>query len=256
MSGTEVRTLPRAVLIDLDDTIFDHALTCRAALLAVRRGTGALRGRSLTELWKEYVRLLEASYPDVLCGRVTVDQSRIDRLVRLGRYCGEEIDATRAAQLVETYREKYQQLRRPVPGARALLESLHGRTKVAVVTNNQLEEQEDKLRFLGFRALIDELVVSEQVGVAKPDPRIFQFALDRVGVRPSETVMFGDSWSSDVLGARSAGVTAVWFNRFRQTNPEPRLVREVRSLRATEAVERALTNPRPRTAGPRATRTS
>ncbi len=251
MPRGSIDRLPAVVLLDLDDTLFDHSYTARAALDAVRRDTGALSGKSLNRIWEEYLRLLDAIHPDVLAGRVSVEDSRRERFRRLAAYCGADISPAQAHDLSQLYRSAYQRERRAVPGARAFLERLHGRTVVAVVSNNQLREQDEKLAYLGLRGLIDVLVVSEEVGVPKPDPRIFEVALERAGAAPAEAVMFGDSWKADVLGARSVGVRAVWFNRFRLPNPEPGVVREVRSLRDPARVERALSET---TAGVRRTR--
>lgn len=57
--------------------------------------------------------------------------------------------------------------------------------------------------------------------------------------------MLGDSWTNDVLGARAAGIRAVWFNRFAQPNPEPDRVPEIESLRDLRRVEQALSKPAP-----------
>lgn len=147
----------------------------------------------------------------------------------------------REAQALSTrYRALYQARRRAVPGAREVLERLHGRAAIAIVTNSQVEEQEEKLAFLGFRHLVDHLVVSEDVGVLKPDPRIFQIALDRAGAPAERAVMLGNSWETDVLGARAAGVRAVWFNRFHDPNPEPGVVAEIDTMEDPARVERAL----------------
>ena len=94
------------------------------------------------------------------------------------------------------------------PRRRRLLERLHGRTVLGVVTNNQIAEQEEKVAHFGLNDVIDFLVVSEGVGVSKPDPRIFSLALDRAAAEPGEAVMIGDSWENDILGARGAGIPA------------------------------------------------
>jgi HAD superfamily hydrolase (TIGR01549 family) len=245
-SGGPARsTLPPAVLFDMDDTIFDHALTCRAALRELRRSEQFLQRRGLDAVWREYSRLLEAVHPDVLAGLRTPDDARTERFRLLATFCGTRITREEAEALSRSYRSHYQGLRRAVPGAKKLLERLHRRTFVGVVTNNQVAEQEEKLAYLGLRDLVDLLVVSEGVGTAKPDPRIFEVVLDGAGVGPSDAVMLGDSWENDVLGARATGIRAVWFNRFGQLNPEPEVVMEIRSLRDPFEVERVLSGPGP-----------
>lgn len=233
--------IPKTVLLDMDDTIFDHSLTCRDALARLRQENSYLRTRSLAATWADYLRLLDEVQPDVLAGRLTADHARSERFRRLASSCGRSISGAEAEVLSRSYRHHYQQLRRAVPGARSLLEALADRTTLGIVTNNQVAEQEEKLSFLGFAPLVDFMVVSEAVGAAKPDPRIFRVALERAGALPEETVMVGDSWWSDVVGARGVGIRPVWFNRFGKPRPEgPTNVAELRSWQPVRKVERML----------------
>ena len=238
-------TTVRAVLVDMDDTIFDHSLTCRAAISALQATESFLRRRPLDGLWKEYLQLLDAVAPYAGPSRTSVDEARIERWRRLALSCGEELSRADATELSRGYRAHYQRLRRAVPGARELLGRLHRRVKVVVVTNNEVAEQEEKVRFLGIGPLLDGLVVSEAVGAAKPDRRIFEVALATAGVGAEEASMLGDSWTSDIVGAHEVGVRPVWFNRFGRPRPDGQPVAELRSLRpAAPAQELLLGDPR------------
>ena len=238
--GTAGRAPGSVVLFDMDDTIFDHALTSQAALRELRRTEPPLRSRSVVALWQEYSRLLEEAHPAVLSGAITVEESRIRRFAKLVSFAGGPSDRANAERLSKRYRALYRQFRRPVPGVRGLLERIHRRVTVGVVTNNQVAEQEEKLAFLGVDRTIDFMIVSEAAGVAKPDPRIFELALERAHAPPERSVMIGDSWENDILGARSAGIRAVWFNRFARPRPAPLEVAEVESFRRPAEVERIL----------------
>ncbi len=83
--------LPKAVFFDMDDTIFDHSLTCRRALACLRRTETRLRGPSLDVVWHEYARLLDAVQPDVFAGRITIQAARVERFRQLARFCGTEV---------------------------------------------------------------------------------------------------------------------------------------------------------------------
>ncbi len=168
---------------------------------------------------------------------------RAERFQVLAAWSGHPIDPATAAGLSQTYRQHYQRLRRPVPGAPEAIRRLKGRTRLGVVTNNTVAEQAEKLGFLGLDRVVDFLLTSEEVGVAKPDPAIFRVALDRAGVAPEEAVMVGDSWGSDVVGARAAGIRALWFNRFRVPRPDSIAVPEFTTFRAPARLERLLSAP-------------
>ncbi len=224
----------------MDDTVFDHSLSCRAALVATRREFPFLRRTPLDEQWRSYLTLLGATHGPVMLGRRNALDARRERLIRLAAAAGRSLSADEGEQLSQTYRGHYQRLRRPVPGAPETLRRLRRRARIGIVTNNTLAEQTEKLGFLGLADVVDPLVTSEEIGFAKPDPRIFAAALRRGGARPAETVMVGDSWSGDVEGARSAGIRPIWFNRFRIPRPGAPAAPEFASFRSGRVLETLL----------------
>lgn len=234
---------PRVVMFDMDDTIFDHSLTCRDALGRLRQEFDAWGDRPLDDVWHEYGRLLGITHTDVMLGRRTSQEVRAERFRRLARWAGRSISASAADELSRAYRERYQGLRRPVPGAPAAVRRWHDRARVVIVTNNTVDEQVEKIAFLGLTDAVDALVTSEEVGVGKPDARIFRAALERAGGDAPSTVMVGDSWSSDIVGARGAGIRAVWFNRFGEPPGRGAKVAEFRSFRGGRQLDRLLVGP-------------
>jgi HAD superfamily hydrolase (TIGR01549 family) len=85
--------------------------------------------------------------------------------------------------------------------------------RVALVTNGPSDVQRDHLRTLGLEDVFGAVVISGEVGVAKPDPALFRLALQRLGVQRQDAWHIGDSLALDVRGAQAAGVFAVWLNR-------------------------------------------
>ncbi|MCI4364841.1 MAG: HAD family hydrolase [Thermoplasmata archaeon] len=244
--------VPRLVLFDLDDTLFDHSLTSRAALNEVREGESRLQTRELDELWREYLRLLNEDSTGMPSTPELYQVRRAERFRRLGVMCGWSMDVAEANELSASARRNYQRLRRPVPGAPEFVRRVAARTKVGIVTNNELREQEEKLDFLGLTESVEVLVVSADVKVAKPDPRIFKVALDRASVPREEAVMIGDSWMNDVLGARAAGIRPVWFNRFGLRPPTRHRVVELGAFRPLSHADAIVNGShRPRTTVPR-----
>jgi putative hydrolase of the HAD superfamily len=213
------RNLTRAVLFDLDDTLFDHEQAARSALSRVHESHTALAGWPFDDFAAAHGRVLETLHLDVLAGTRSIDSAREERFRRLFAEAGADDDPSRVEATAALYRAAYIDARRPVDGARALLEWLKPRVRIGIVTNNLLEEQRAKVRHCGFESLIDALVVSEAVGVSKPDPAIFRRALEQVDAAPADAVMVGDSWPADVEGARGAGIRAIWFNRRRRVAP-------------------------------------
>jgi HAD superfamily hydrolase (TIGR01549 family) len=229
----------RAVLFDLDDTLFDHAGCARDALTAVQACHPALSALSLEALESQHAALLEQLHADVMLGRVPIEVARRERFRRLLAACGADAPDDLARDLAATYRDAYREARRAVAGAAALLSALrdHG-ARLGIVSNNLLDEQREKLRTCALESFVDALVVSEEVGVSKPDAEIFRVALDRLECVPAHAVMIGDSWDADIVGARAAGIRAVWFNPVGATPPDT--VADIPQLRSLEPVSRAM----------------
>jgi putative hydrolase of the HAD superfamily len=209
----------RAVLFDLDDTLFDHRHCAQAALLGVRDGHACFGSRDAADIEAAHARILEELHHEVMTGKRDLDAARVERFRRLYAWAGVDADDTMSSQAARTYRQGYIDARREVRGAAALLAAVREYAAVVVVSNNLLEEQREKLAHCGLARYVDVLVVSEETGMAKPDPRIFEIALERAGVTAAEAVMVGDSWANDIEGARKAGIRAVWFNRNGESAP-------------------------------------
>ncbi|MCU0952231.1 MAG: HAD family hydrolase [Burkholderiaceae bacterium] len=202
---------PRAVLFDLDDTLYDHRHAIGAALREVCEVAPALLTHGFDALRARYDVALEALHPRVLAGELSYEAARIERYRRLLNWVGAE--NLPAADLARRQAAAYRRHERLVPGAEAVLRALHAHgLRLAIVSNSTRAEQQGKLERLGVAALFDALVVSGDHGIAKPDPRLFRIALDAVGVGAPDALMIGDRMTIDVHGARSAGMQALWFN--------------------------------------------
>lgn len=224
---------PRAVLIDLDDTLFDHRASARTALRAAAACDPGLARVAFDALESRHRTVLEDLHHRVLDGAMSVDEARTLRFQMLLEDQNEQVDAGRLERITAAYRAAYQSNWSCLAGARELVTELKRRSVlIAVVTNNLVSEQTAKLKRLELEPLVDALVVSEAVGAHKPDPRIFTHALDALGVTASGAVMLGDSWSADVEGALASGLRAVWFNPRRV--PKPREASDVLEIHALE----------------------
>lgn len=227
--------MARAVLFDLDDTLFDHRRSARAALTGLHRAHG--RGTDLDAFEREHTRYLEVMHVEVLAGRVGLEEARRERFRHVFRAFDIALTDGDAEAVAAAYRSGYMSARRALDGAAELLAALRPHARVGIVTNNLLEEQRDKLDYCGLASFVDVLIASEDVGVSKPDRGIFDIALDRMGVSAAEAVMVGDSWANDVAGAVNAGIRAIWFNPDRTPAPsDPPGVPEIHTLAPPEDV--------------------
>ena len=109
----------------------------------------------------------------------------------------------------------------PLPGAVSLLNALKDRVKIGIITNGFTALQQIRLERTGLRDYFDLLVISEQVGVAKPDRKIFDYTFEQMGQPPRDRVlMVGDTAESDILGGINAGIATCWLNAHGRSLPE------------------------------------
>jgi len=210
----------RAVLFDLDDTLLDHSGIQHRLATQVRRRHAAFATADAGALAALSMRLLDELWPRVLAGEITLHEARTVRYRRLLQAFGAADDD--AESLAHWHAEAYIDAETLVPGALALVQAARARgLRLAIVSNNTRAEQQRKLDRHGLAPHFEALVVAADHGIAKPDPRLFHIALEALEVDAMEAVMIGDSWPLDVLGARAAGIRAVWFNRFRATPDDP-----------------------------------
>lgn len=204
----------KAILFDLDDTIFDHRFAVLESLKDVQKEFECFTKYSLYEFESLHSDVLERIHlNDVLSGKMNIDDARAERFRLLFETAGYAVENGEHRNASIIYRKKYTNTKRAVEGAAELLESLHGKAKLAIVSNNLLSEQVPKLREIGFEKYFDVLVTSAEAGVAKPDKRIFEIALEKLSVSPDEAVVVGDSFDKDIIGAYNAGIRSIWLNR-------------------------------------------
>lgn len=186
----------RAVLFDLDDTLYD----LRAYW------TGRLE-RAFTRVRTHYAHLDQAALVQSAIQSKVYMAQMPDFLRRL-----EVDDEALIAAVSEQYRHNWFAELELAEDARPVLAQLRRSFKLGLITNGPASTQRPKIERFGLAEWMDVIVVSGEVGVAKPDPAIFALALAQLGVRPDEALYVGDSVANDLHGAAAAGMASIWLN--------------------------------------------
>ncbi|WP_182914149.1 HAD family hydrolase [Paenibacillus sp. 1011MAR3C5] len=101
------------------------------------------------------------------------------------------------------------------------MQLLCGSYHLGIVTNGTASWQYNKIEALGYDVFFpkESIFISEQIGVEKPHPLIYQSALDYFSVEPHETLFVGDNWRNDVAGPAELGMKAIWLNETERPVP-------------------------------------
>ena len=214
MAPRPLESRPKAVLFDLDDTLCDYA-TAREARLR-RAFTLAHDGRVQPRQGIDLDGMIAES--------IRMHPHGADHFAELFARFG-MANAREARAAADWYRKNRFHGLRLFPGVEQIFSNVRGAVSrqppraarpIGIVTNGPTEVQRAKLELLGIDRLVDYVVVSEEFGVAKPDPAIFREALRLAEVQPEEALFVGDSAEFDMVGARAAGIPTVWVNRYRR----------------------------------------
>jgi putative hydrolase of the HAD superfamily len=192
----------RACLIDLDDTLTDRARSIdRLVPVFIDRFGDDLDDEPADEIRRRILAGDDNGYAsrEELC-------THLQSSMRWRR-------VPSAEQLISFWRERFPRCNVERRGAtKTLLELHHRGLKLGVISNGMTSSQHTKLDVLGFRPLLSVVLISEEVGIRKPDPRIFQMALDNLGLLASEAIFVGDNPVLDAAGARALGMRGIWLN--------------------------------------------
>lgn len=119
--------------------------------------------------------------------------------------------------MLDRFREQIVAHMEPDPAVPAMLDRLRtAGWRVAIATNGEVRQQRAKIDLAGLAGAVDAVAISQEVGVAKPDPRMFEAAASRCGARLAEGGwMVGDCPTRDIAGGRGAGLRTIWMRHGR-----------------------------------------
>jgi putative hydrolase of the HAD superfamily len=201
-------TPPQAVLFDLDDTLADRS----AAI-------------------KVYASAFATDHADVLlpCTVDGVHQALIladdfGSLRQAQRLCAAALwrEPVTPERLFDHWAAEFGKATTPVEGMRLVIDELLQRgVKLGIITNGGAAMQRAKIDTLGIGPAMSRIVISQDVGLSKPDPAIFRHALRVIDCSPERAWFVGDNPEVDIDGARRAGLRGFWLETPNHSPPPP-----------------------------------
>lgn len=205
---------------DLDDTLVDHHAAEAGAHRETHAAHAPVFGGVAYETWLEAYRrsnvALWERYGKGEIDRPTLTEHRFaDPLDALG------LDPAHGARLGIHYMDAYGRNWSLVEGAEEVLEHAARSGIAGILSNGFRETQHGKIARFGLDRWVKHVVLSEDVGAMKPSRAIFDAAWRAAGGGEGRRLYVGDSFATDVLGAKAAGWFPIWFDRHAQGPPKP-----------------------------------
>lgn len=190
----------KAVLFDLDETLFERSTSLRLFLADQLSRHSVLEGIEQEHFIVSFLQLDQ---------RGRVSKSTVYRELLLMFSID---DHETAAELFKDYENNFWRFARAYSGADEMFDALRQQgVKTGIVTNGQTHIQLRSLLGLNLDRQVDVYVISEAEGLRKPDRAIFALAATRLGVNMSECIFVGDTPGADIVGAQQCGMKGVWF---------------------------------------------
>ncbi|MEV6790528.1 HAD family hydrolase [Streptomyces sp. NPDC051320] len=201
----------RAVLWDIDDTIFDYTSADRTGMRRHLRAEGLPDGyASIEEALVRWREITDVQWARFSAGETDWEGQRRDRV---RSFLGRDLSDAEADGWFARHLAHYEAAWALFPDFLPALELLAADYRHAVLSNSSTHNQDRKLRTLGVRDRFEVLLCAVELGVSKPDPGAFHAACDALHLAPAEVLHVGDHPDIDAAGALAAGLAAVWLDR-------------------------------------------
>ena len=212
----------KTLFIDLDNTLYDFSGNSREAYIAVYNLLDYDRWfRSFEhyyEIYEEYNLRLWALYAE---GKITKEHLNAERYSHPLRVVGAPDPEAIGAQFWDEAMKRLPLGSRLMPHAKEILTYLRPKYKMYILSNGFTELQSRKMQSAGITHFFDGMILSEDIGVNKPNPAIFTHALRVAESTAEESLMIGDNYEVDIEGAQRVGIDQVFYNISKKDlNPE------------------------------------
>ncbi|SNV44464.1 Pyrimidine 5'-nucleotidase YjjG [Chryseobacterium taklimakanense] len=204
------------IFFDLDNTLWDHRRNAKLALEDLFRREQIREKYSLTfeEFHKEYFTVNENLWAQIRDGAIDKEYIRKFRFHNTFLFFG--IDDFELAQRFEiNFLDEIVSYNHLVEGAFELLEYLSQKKyRLHVLSNGFQEVTYRKCELSGIKNYFETITSADEINIRKPQPEIFEYALNKSGTKKAESVIIGDDWIADIEGGLAFGIKAIFFDVF------------------------------------------
>ena len=203
----------KAIFFDLDDTLVNSKKAEYNAICEFKNTYDEFKGINNDEFAKSWHKVTTDVYELYHSGKISFEELRMKRMQGLFNTYGVNLEDEEAKEKFKDYHKIYEKNWLLFDDAIDTLDKLKNKYKLAIVSNGDGEQQRRKIDYTGLKEYFPEIIISSEVGVSKPDKKIFEITCEKMNITPEECIMVGDKYSTDVEGGLNAGLTAVWVDR-------------------------------------------
>jgi putative hydrolase of the HAD superfamily len=201
------------IIFDLDHTLWDTNTNAAMSLIEMFHHFKLEQYgiKSYQVFVEKYIAINNRMWTEYSLGRIKKSYLRAGRFELTLKQFGIN-DPVLVEQLADYFVDKTPQKKMLIPFAIELLNYVYGKYELAIITNGFSEAQQTKLRSSEIAHFFSKVIVSEEVGFHKPDPRIFFHTVELLNTSIDKCVMIGDNAETDIAGAIAAGMDCVYLN--------------------------------------------
>ncbi|MEG1585749.1 MAG: YjjG family noncanonical pyrimidine nucleotidase [Bacteroidales bacterium] len=200
------------IFLDFDDTIYDTRGNATVALRELYEHFNLNRFFDRFETFSSSYWLRNHEVWALYClGNMSRAELVVERFLYPLKQVGTG-DEAMALALNDWFLDRTSEKSGLIEGALDLLEYLKPHYHLHIISNGFTEVQFRKLKSAGVDRYFEEIILSDAVGVNKPDPVIFEYALQKTGAKKEESIMIGDNFDTDITGAIRSRIDQIFFN--------------------------------------------
>lgn len=200
------------LFFDLDDTLWDTAANSKESMSEIYEeynfGQYYPSFQDFYTVYLKHNNHLWDQYNKGLIKKLDIMTYRFQTLFEKYRHLSEK----ESRQINDAFMKNTAMKKKTVEGAVELLDNLRSKYQLHIISNGFTEVQYTKLEQSGLVDYFDEVILSDVIGINKPSPQIFTYALEKTNAEKETSLMIGDTYDTDIIGAQNSEIDQVWFN--------------------------------------------
>ena len=201
------------IFFDLDNTLWDFNTNSKKTFVKILKLNNV--GISIDDFMDVYLPINDHYWKLYREEKVSLEKLRFERFSQTFNKLCYRVSDGKIFSLIQDYIKYLSTYNNLVEGARELLDSLHSIYTLHVITNGHRDIQLKKIEQAGLTPFFRNIITSDDVGVKKPNPKIFLYALDKSNALPEESLMIGDDYEADIMSKKCYFKTCFLSNKIK-----------------------------------------